>query len=75
MQAGPSADGWSAREQALLTGVDQLIQTKALDEPAWTELRGQLSTPQLVEFVLLVGHYDMLATFLNTLRVVPDARR
>jgi AhpD family alkylhydroperoxidase len=75
VKTGPSAEGWTAREQAELTAVDQLIQTKELDEPAWTDLREHLSTTEVVEFVLLVGHYDMLATFLNTLRVVPDARR
>jgi hypothetical protein len=29
----------------------------------------------VVEFLLLVGHYDMLATFINTLRLPPDRAR
>jgi AhpD family alkylhydroperoxidase len=72
VSAGPEADGWTERERILLTAVDRLHERQDLDDETWTRLRGALSEPDVVEFVLLVGHYEMLATFLLTLRIVPD---
>lgn len=75
VEAGPDEDGWTDRERALLTAADELVEVRRLDDPTWDALRGQLGEPEVVEFLLLVGHYDMLATFLLTLRVDPDRRR
>ena len=75
IQQGPDADGWSPREAALLTAVDQLHHTRDLDDPAWSRLRVHLDEADAIEFLLLVGHYEMLATFLLTLRVQPDTHR
>jgi AhpD family alkylhydroperoxidase len=75
VQQGPDADGWSPREAALLTAVDQLHHTQDLDDPTWSRLRAHLDEADAVEFLLLVGHYEMLATFLLTLRVEPDRPR
>lgn len=75
VQKGPDADGWADREAALLTAVDALVRDGDLDDETWTGLHAHLEDAQAIEFLLLVGHYDMLATFLNTLRVVPDRRR
>ena len=75
VEAGPGEDGWTDRERALLGAVDELVEKRRLEDPAWDELARHLAAPEAVEFLLLVGHYDMLATFLLTLRVVPDRRR
>jgi AhpD family alkylhydroperoxidase len=75
VQAGPDAAGWSPRESALLTAVDALLDRQDLTDDEWTSLRRHLDEKRTVEFVLLVGHYDMLATFLRTLRVQPDRPR
>lgn len=75
VQAGPDADGWSARERALLRAVDALHHDQDLDDALWSELREHLDEPRVIEFLLLVGHYEMLATFLLTLRVEPDRPR
>jgi AhpD family alkylhydroperoxidase len=75
VRAGSTATGWTDRERALLGAVDQLHEQQDLDSAAWTALRAHLSEADVVEFVLLVGHYEMLATFLHTLRIVPDERR
>lgn len=70
--AGPHADGWTARERALLAAVDGLHAQQDLDDATWTELRRHLDEPAAVELLLLVGHYQMLATFIGTLRIEPD---
>ncbi len=75
VKQGPDADGWTAREQALLHAVDALHRDRDLDDATWTELREYLTEPETIEFLLLAGHYEMLATFLLTLRVEPDRRR
>ncbi|MFN2561525.1 MAG: carboxymuconolactone decarboxylase family protein [Jatrophihabitans sp.] len=75
VEAGPDADGWTERERALLRAVDALHSDQDLDDRTWTALRAHLDEPRAVEFLLLVGHYEMLATFLLTLRVQPDRHR
>jgi AhpD family alkylhydroperoxidase len=75
IRTGSAADGWSDRERAILAATEQLHDTQDLDDATWTALRAYLSEADVVEFVLLVGHYEMLATFLLTLRVVPDRHR
>jgi AhpD family alkylhydroperoxidase len=72
---GSKATGWTPREEALLRAVEGLHADNDLDDETWTQLRSQLSESEAVEFVLLVGHYEMLATFIGTLRIQPDRTR
>jgi AhpD family alkylhydroperoxidase len=71
--AGPAAEGWSPRERALLVATDELNAGGDLSDEAWAALREHLDERRLIELVLLVGHYEMLATFITTLRIEPDA--
>ena len=66
--AGP----WSSRELTLLRAVDALVSSGDLEDEQWALLREELTPKAALEFVMLVGHYDMLATTLTTLRVQPD---
>ncbi|MGI8677430.1 MAG: carboxymuconolactone decarboxylase family protein [Jatrophihabitans sp.] len=75
VQAGPAAAGWSPRETVLLRAAEYLVHDRALSDDMWRALREQLNEAETIEFLLLVGHYDMLATFLLTLRVEPDRHR
>lgn len=70
--AWPMADGLSARERALLVGVDELIATRTMSDASWRRLAGCLDRRQLIEFVTLVGQYDALAMTLNTVGVPLD---
>jgi alkylhydroperoxidase family enzyme len=70
--AGPAAEGWTPRQAALLRAVDELHERRMLSDELWAELRSHLSETQLIELPMLVGHYEMLAMTLNTLRVEPD---
>jgi AhpD family alkylhydroperoxidase len=72
---GPAADGWSAREHAILTAVDALHETGDLDDATWAGLREHLDDRECIELCLLAGHYEMLATAITALRIQPEARR
>lgn len=73
--AGPAVDHWTPREAALLSAADELIATKDLGDEGWYRIRQFLDDRETVELLLLVGHYDMLATTLHVLRVQPDRPR
>jgi AhpD family alkylhydroperoxidase len=68
---GPGA-GWTGLDEVLLRAVDELVGTKDLSDLAWKELAEHLDERELIEFVLLVGQYDSLATTIGTLRIERD---
>jgi AhpD family alkylhydroperoxidase len=69
---GPDADGWTPRQRVLLRACDSLVLHKELDDALWDDVRTHCDERAAIELLLLVGHYDMLATTLLTLRVEPD---
>jgi AhpD family alkylhydroperoxidase len=71
---GPSDEGWSARQRVMLQATDELIRTQDVTDETWTKLRDHLDERRSIELVMLVGHYDMLATFIRALRIAPDVR-
>lgn len=75
VQAGPQAEGWSAREGALLAAADELHGSSDLSDEGWSALRAHLDEREAIELCMLVGHYEMLATVIGTLRIQTDARR
>jgi AhpD family alkylhydroperoxidase len=75
IRSGPEADGWTERERALVTAVDELHGAGDLTDATWAELRRHLDQRRTIELLFLAGHYEMLATFINTLRIAPDAHR
>jgi AhpD family alkylhydroperoxidase len=67
--------GWTDRQATILSAVDQLVSDRGLDDKVWADLRRHLDDRASIELVMLVGHYEMLATFLETLRVPQDKPR
>jgi len=72
---GAGAPGWSPREHAILAAVDALHTDQDIDDGTWEALRGHLSEGEAIELCLLVGHYEMLATTIATLRIESDHAR
>ncbi len=70
--AGRSADGWSDDDGVLLDAVTSLCRDHTLRPETWDALAGRFDEQQLVEVTLLVGHYAMLAGFLNSVGVQLD---
>lgn len=75
IKVGSDASGWSGHEQLLMRITEELISTKDLSEDSWSALRSVFDERTALELLLLIGHYDMLATTLMTLRLRPDAAR
>ncbi len=75
IRIGSTADGWQAHEQLLMRITEEVIGTQDLTDATWAELRASYDERTAIELLLLIGHYDMLATTLMTLRVAPDRER
>ena len=75
VRLGAEADGWRGHERLLMQVTDELLGTRDLSDATWAELRAAYDERTVIELLLLVGHYDMLATTLTTLRLEPDAGR
>ncbi|QLY34195.1 carboxymuconolactone decarboxylase family protein [Nocardia huaxiensis] len=72
VRVGPSAPGWTPKEQALLTAVDELVTTRDLSDTTWQALAAHYSQPKLIEIVLLVNQYEGLASTITALRIQLD---
>lgn len=75
LTVGSEAEGWAPREQAILAAVEALHRHRDLDDRTWETLSTHLDEAETIELCLLVGHYEMLATVIATLRIQPDRRR
>jgi alkylhydroperoxidase family enzyme len=60
---------WSPLERAALDAVDETVDNGAVADGTWSVLARDLDAGELVELVMLIGHYLMLATVLRSLRV------
>jgi 4-carboxymuconolactone decarboxylase len=70
--AGPDADGWTDHEATLLRAVDELHETAHVSDETWAVLARRYSDIQLIEAIMLVGQYHMVAFALNALGVQLD---
>jgi len=74
VREGPGAAGWSARRALLLRAADELHTSGVLGDELWSELAAIYEPRLLIEICMLVGHYEMLAMTLNSLRVQPEGQ-
>jgi len=75
VRSGPGAEGWSPRRRLLLRAADEMHSEGRIGDALWAELAGELDEVLLIELCLLIGHYEMLAMTLESLRVQPDEPR
>lgn len=69
---GGGESGWSGRQLLLLRAADELHERREISDELWSSLSAEFSKVELIELVMLIGHYEMLATVIGTLRIVPD---
>lgn len=63
--AGPAAEA-DRHERALLQACDELHRDQCLSEATWQTLAEHYPEPLRIELLLLIGHYIMIAGFLNS---------
>lgn len=66
---GAAAGGWSEQEEAILSAVEQLIDRAAISDATWETLAKSWDEQQLIEFLMMVGHYVSTAFVQNALKV------
>jgi AhpD family alkylhydroperoxidase len=72
VRSGPEAPGWTPRQQLLLRAADEIHADGAIGDELWPRLAAKLDDRLLIELCLLIGHYEMLAMTINSLRIQPD---
>jgi alkylhydroperoxidase family enzyme len=71
--AGPDAPGWSEHDAALLRAVDELRGPEArLSDSTWQRLSATFDQEQMLEVLVTVGAYSMLAYILKSCDVAID---
>jgi alkylhydroperoxidase family enzyme len=64
-----SVQDWEPFERAALAAVDETKDAGAVSDATWSALAQHLDAADLVELVMLVGHYILLSTVLRSLRL------
>lgn len=66
---GPAA--WTdPLERALMSACDEVYRDKCIAEATWQLLSQHYNEKLLIEIVILIGHYEMIAGFLNSAGLV-----
>ena len=65
---------WSPLERAALRCVDETADDGAVSDGTWDTLAEGLRESELLELLMLIGHYMMLTTVLGSLRIPLEPR-
>ncbi len=66
---GPDADGWDEHESAVLRAVDELHGDAMISDATWSTLAKRFDERQLIELPIIVGQYQTVAYYQNSLRL------
>jgi uncharacterized protein YceH (UPF0502 family) len=66
---GPKAPEWSELDRAILEATDELHRDSCITDQTWARLAQDFDEKQLVELVMVVGHYHLVSMTLNSLGI------
>ena len=66
---GPRAEGLDPHESAILRAVDELHGDAMISDATWDTLASRLDERQLIELPIIVGQYQTVAYYQNSLRL------
>ncbi len=66
---GSGASGWSEHEQSILRASEELHENAKVSDSTWSTLSTRFNNQQLLELIVVVGQYQMLAYFVNSLNL------
>jgi 4-carboxymuconolactone decarboxylase len=65
---GSRASGWDDQDRAIIRAVEDLHADAFVSDETWNDLARFMDEKQLLELPILIGQYQGLAYFLNTMR-------
>lgn len=71
---GPEAPGWEPHLKALMQACDEFHHDRMIADGSWAVLEAHYGLRRLLEVVMLIGHYEMLAGVLNSTGLPLDTR-
>ncbi len=66
---GSHADGWNEHDQAILRAAEELHADAMISDATWATLAKRYDERQLIELPILIGQYQMVAYYQNSLRL------
>lgn len=66
---GSQAPGWGEHEQAILRATEELYENAMISDATWARLAKSFDEKQLIELPIVVGQYQTLAYYQNSLRL------
>ncbi len=67
IKVGAEGKGWSDFDRTLLRTVGELHKNTILSDQTWKELSKQYDPHQIMDLIFVVGSYNMLAMFMNSI--------
>lgn len=68
IKQGSQAGGWSEQDRSLLKAAEELHADAMISDETWAALAAWLQPGELIELLMIVGHYHMTAFLQNSLR-------
>lgn len=73
LREGPAdAPSWNEQERTVIAAVDELHDTSTISAATWSAMAALWQPQQLLEIVVLVGHYHLVAFFMNATGAPPE---
>jgi 4-carboxymuconolactone decarboxylase len=72
--AGPADPHWAAFEATLLEATDQVLDRQPIDDALWTILSRAYSGQQLVDLMMTIAEFSLVAMMLTTFRIPLESR-
>lgn len=69
LRGAPDDHPWTADDRMVIDAADELDATSTISDGTWAALAGRFDETRLIELVMLIGQYHMVAFALNALRV------
>ena len=69
LESGLEEHFWAPRDRAIVAAADELHFAGTLNDASWAALTNHLDEREMIELVMLIGHYQMLGYALNSFGV------
>jgi 4-carboxymuconolactone decarboxylase len=71
---GSSDSHWDTGESALLAATDEVLDRKPISDQLWTVLASRYTPRQLIDYMMTIAEFSLVAMILTTLRIPLENR-